>query len=565
PVIFRLKAPMQPTAWAPLTVFLDSIPADENTNQRAYAPILFKNFYVETQPSGQAGIDSIWISSPTGAVDGILSTFQTFQIESDVNWRNCRNNTVSLSLQLPGGFTTAESNPKTLSNPNGQGRVSWSIRAPELPVSQQPIWIRLTAYDANSGELFTVRSETLKVTVVNRAEVKLNAKIISPASAQDGIVSTGQEFIIAAFVSNVGEARLTGQFSATLTLPDGQGYATPQVATLTASHDDSVFWIVQAPPYERPAKSVQVQLVRAYPKDENSSVEVIADAILQRTVSFPIQTEEKSVTIIPFATREKNTIARGDTAVPMLGLELICSGTANSNNVLLSGVKIKLKDRFNFNISPRSAISRIRVVKYHDPAVVYGDVTAIPDANPIEIAFSRIDTLQPEISNRIEFLVNVLGTATATDFRLAIDSLDALTLADEGSSLVPKLKNENGQNYQVLNFQSEPSVLIEADFQSAYRNFPNPFGVADRPQTFFIYYLDQDTDVKIQIYTLIGELVWSRSYRANEPQGRKGYHEGDIFWDGRNEHGHRVLNGVYIARISTGYGKSALTKIAVIK
>lgn len=565
PVIFRLRAPQQPTAWAPLTVFLDSIPVDENTNQTAYAPILFKNFYVETQASALARIDSLWISSPTGAVDGILSTFQTFKVESDVNWRNCRDNTVSLSLQLASGFTTAESNPKNLTNPTGQGRVSWSIKAPEMPLSRQPIWLRLTAYDANSGEQFTVRSETLMVTIVNRAEVKLNAKIISPASAQDGIVSTGQEFVIAAFLSNDGDARLSGHFSAMLTLPEGQGYTTPQVATLTASHDDSVVWIIRAPLYERPAKSVQVQLVRSYPKDENSSVELIAEAILQGTVSFPIQTEEKSVTIVPFATREKNTIARGDTAISMLGLELICSGTANSNNVLFSGVKIKLKDRFDFNISPNSTISRIRVVKYHDNDIVYGDVTAIPATNPIEIAFHRSDTLRPEISNRIEFLVNVLATATATDFRLTIDSLDALTLTDEGSGVMPKLKNESGQNYDILNFHSEPSVLIEADFERAYRNFPNPFGIPERPQTFFIYYLDQDTEVKLQIYTLIGELVWSRSYGANQPQGRKGYHEGDIFWDGRNEHGHRVLNGVYIARISTGYGKSALTKIAVIK
>jgi len=117
----------------------------------------------------------------------------------------------------------------------------------------------------------------------------------------------------------------------------------------------------------------------------------------------------------------------------------------------------------------------------------------------------------------------------------------------------------------VLGLTSNAAVIIDSDFKKAFANYPNPFGNPYRPVTKFIYYLDQDTDVSIKIYTLIGELVWSRSYGANDPQGKKGNHEGDIIWDARNDAGYRVLNGVYIAHISTGYGKSTLTKIAVIK
>jgi hypothetical protein len=127
------------------------------------------------------------------------------------------------------------------------------------------------------------------------------------------------------------------------------------------------------------------------------------------------------------------------------------------------------------------------------------------------------------------------------------------------------MKNENGQNLEVINIKSNPSVVIESDFGKAFSNYPNPFGNPNRPQTKFIFYLDQDSDIDIKIYSLIGELVWSCSYTASDPQGKRGHHEGDIVWDGRNERGYVVLNGVYIARIATGYGKSALTKIAVIK
>ena len=79
-----------------------------------------------------------------------------------------------------------------------------------------------------------------------------------------------------------------------------------------------------------------------------------------------------------------------------------------------------------------------------------------------------------------------------------------------------------GETLDVLNLFSSPSVIIEADFKKSFFNYPNPFGDVDRPETYFVYYLEQDSDVRIQIYTLIGEKVWSRSYSKNDLQGRKG-------------------------------------------
>lgn len=442
--------------------------------------------------------------------------------------------------------------------------MSWTIKAPEDAFQDQPIWLTLSAQDINSGNDFTITSDSLIVDVVTRAEIQLNYKIITK-SARDNIVSTGQKFAIGAFLSKTGQAGLTGNYSATLALPEGQGYILQDYQTLTTTFDDTLIWTIQAPLYEKEAKNMHIQLV-SFPKDKNTSSPVAAEAILLKNVYLPIQTEEKTVTISTFLPRDKYTVARGDTSVPMLGLELICSGNANSNNVLLSGVKLKVKDRLGVLLGdPGSVISRIAVVKYHEPALIYGQTTSIQSDDSIEILFSQIDTLKPEMSNKIVFLVDILANTEINDFQLAIDSTDALYLVDEESGQVPRLKNTNGQKLEVLNLKSNPSVIIESDFNKAFRNFPNPFGNADRPQTKFIYFLDQDTDVEINIYTMIGELVWSCSFDASDRQGKRGPHEADIVWDGRNDKGYRVLNGVYIARLSTGYGKSALIKIAVIK
>jgi len=103
------------------------------------------------------------------------------------------------------------------------------------------------------------------------------------------------------------------------------------------------------------------------------------------------------------------------------------------------------------------------------------------------------------------------------------------------------------------------------NLKDSFLNYPNPFGSADKPITTITYYLKQDTDVDIKIYTLIGELVLSRSYTKNDAEGKEGTHDGDVTWDARNGQGYKVLNGVYIIYLNTGFGESVTTKAAVIK
>ncbi|MEJ2626930.1 MAG: hypothetical protein P8078_00010 [bacterium] len=74
--------------------------------------------------------------------------------------------------------------------------------------------------------------------------------------------------------------------------------------------------------------------------------------------------------------------------------------------------------------------------------------------------------------------------------------------------------------------------------------------------------------MKFRIYNLIGELVWSKTFSNTDPEGRKGYHSrgsNQVDWDGTNDNGYAVLNGVYILVMETGAGEVKKTKIAVVK
>ncbi len=99
---------------------------------------------------------------------------------------------------------------------------------------------------------------------------------------------------------------------------------------------------------------------------------------------------------------------------------------------------------------------------------------------------------------------------------------------------------------------------VKETLQKKPFNAPNPFN-PDIEDTKICYYLEEDDDdVKIKLFTLTGELVYSWE---NIP-GREGMN--DESWDGRNEKGRVVENGGYICLIEAG-GKKQKCKIAVLR
>ena len=134
---------------------------------------------------------------------------------------------------------------------------------------------------------------------------------------------------------------------------------------------------------------------------------------------------------------------------------------------------------------------------------------------------------------------------------------------DESSDLTVAIKDTVG--FTIDNpLTSDFSVIIGSDIRSSFFNYPNPFGYTSRPDTRFNYNLEEDSDITIRIYTLLGELVWSRAFKASDPEGKAGNHDGDIIWDGTNGKAQRVLNGVYVAVLKTKSDK-AITKIAITR
>jgi hypothetical protein len=75
-------------------------------------------------------------------------------------------------------------------------------------------------------------------------------------------------------------------------------------------------------------------------------------------------------------------------------------------------------------------------------------------------------------------------------------------------------------------------------------NYPNPFN-ADTYFTFEHNKANQNLDIEIRIFTLAGQMVWSdrRTVFAD------GYRSEPIKWDGRDQRGAKIDNGMYIYHV----------------
>ncbi|RMF57170.1 MAG: hypothetical protein D6748_11765 [Calditrichaeota bacterium] len=107
-------------------------------------------------------------------------------------------------------------------------------------------------------------------------------------------------------------------------------------------------------------------------------------------------------------------------------------------------------------------------------------------------------------------------------------------------------------------------VVAEGFDVHIYGNYPNPF----KDKTIFSYFVQLNDDLdefEIRIYTVSGRLIKVIDHDINNPIGaidggarRKGYNE--LIWDGTDEDGQEVANGVYFAVVRATYQDKTIEK-----
>ena len=284
-----------------------------------------------------------------------------------------------------------------------------------------------------------------------------------------------------------------------------------------------------------------------------------------------VKTEAGMVIANSYTVKANSAVTTGGIGIPVLGIELKNQDNSVDSRSVLKGLELILKDRAGELLSPGSILSRIAAVEHSDHSHILGELLDsdfnLSDRMILDFESFMPDTIVGIEADSIDIIVDISSSAKDLQFQVCIDSAKAFEIYDviTGNRLV--IGDKDGNPVESLQFSSGISVVFDQNLEKIFSNYPNPFGSSSRIETNFVYYLKQDSDVDIKIFTLTGELVtsWSFLKSDNAQQTKPGIHEGDIRWDGRNGQGAMVMNGVYLAYITTGYGESAMTKIAVVK
>jgi len=406
-------------------------------------------------------------------------------------------------------------------------------------------------------------SAQMIVSTVKKAVLTLNLSITNPDDAMDRIVSLGQVFVVSATVTNIGEADTLGFTRVTLS-PVSNGYTTADPLAKDVING-TVSWTITAP-IDPTGVVVDIETsITVAPLDENTNK---AAFISKGNHSIGVTTEGSwlALSTVSLTSEEGGSIVPGTSSIKLMILEMDNRGIAGASPIVVSDLLFIVEDRLGEAIPPNTVFSEISVVNEQDGTTLLGRTTNINETNPVNIHLSQLLTILTDSNEQITIYGKIAGDASAAYFQLNLPSEDYVNARDLRSGISVPVRNMMDEELE--NLTSDPKRIFHPGAEATFRNVPNPFGEPGKEQTTFIYYLKESTDVSFYIYTLTGALVWSTSFTASEPQGTEGIHSNGssvVIWDGRNDTGFQVLNGVYILVMETGYGEVETTKIAVVK
>ncbi len=128
-----------------------------------------------------------------------------------------------------------------------------------------------------------------------------------------------------------------------------------------------------------------------------------------------------------------------------------------------------------------------------------------------------------------------------------------------------RAKNNAG-TWGAWSAESQPAATgLPSQVISSVSNFPNPVDTrkgGEEGKTNIVYILNQDAEVSITLYDLLGYSVYSWTFSPGQLGGKMGANR--IPWDGTNGSGMKVAKGGYIAQIKVKSDKGVVTIIRKI-
>ncbi len=422
--------------------------------------------------------------------------------------------------------------------------------------------------DPNSAELFTadissaVGSETdldaivmspldnsVAVNIQMPAVMSLSASIDSPPSAVGGTVTAGQSFHVSAQMSNSGQSRVG--YGGIAIVAESAGFEVDQDTVVTVRTGDVTGWDLEAPD-EVGDYDITV-LLYDIPDDSNTTEPAMVET---GSIMIPVSVEAEQISLEVAYTFGANELASPGEPFDALNLSITAESDNPGAKARLDSLTIKVRDRTGAAIPASDAMLSATASTFGS------EFAGVFKADRVVFDFSNSLVIEAGQS-ALELVVSltVLQGYDGTNLFVAIEptSLAAtdISYGIEGGS-VP-VTDRRGESIS----GSAGFGVVASDFEMGFVNYPNPFSAGEE-STRLVYFVPDNSDVTLDIFTLTGEIVYTEHILSGQAGAAPGQ-QNVIFWDGRNARGDVVLNGVYIAVLKLSSGGEATRKIAVVK
>ncbi len=218
---------------------------------------------------------------------------------------------------------------------------------------------------------------------------------------------------------------------------------------------------------------------------------------------------------------------------PLMSLRLERGTLSTGSLVYLDAFDVYLHDGNDDPVDASSVIDGVRI------ETETGDIPVTLDYQGTGVRIILDTQLGVGSGESFEFdlLVTLANEPAVKSLWASIHSPEDVTCTDEASGDPVTVDPVPGMSFP---FNTGIAALLGNNVEDSFSNYPNPF-VASREKTRITFYMPGDGTASLKIYTVLGKLV---TVLADDEYRTGGLHQ-DVWWDGTNGRGQRVLNGVY--------------------
>ena len=559
-VRWNVTAPLAPQASSDFRCAITTFPNDVNTAAVAFVSKASDLQAVIVSTGGALANPTVALTAPAGATDDTLSVGQSFTLHCAVTVNHVKS--LVSTLSVPAGYSVVGSPIHNFANGVGTRQFDYTgIIAPALPSANDELYVTFTALDTITGAPVPSVADTVVTTVVPRTSLAVSAAVTAPADAMDNTVAIAESFTVTATVANTaGAADIVAAGNLTINLPAKYSLAGGEAQVKSFTVGTPVKWAVNAA--QQPSGPDQIAItISTIPLDENSGQPA---QVTNGTANIAMVTEGSAVSVRDVSSSQNvgtPVAPGGGTNLDVLALEIAYNVTDTSvPQAEVDTVAITIIDRSGAALGPNVVARTLKRV-----ALDLGGTTPYevlnPNTNPVIVSLTSGGTdrlINPDGSITGTVYLDLDPTPKATELRVQVRGTGVVVSDRPGTGSRLGVTNAQGQ---ALDLKSGPLVILSSNFEEYAHNYPNPFS-AGGENTKIAYFMETPASVSVKIYAITGDLVHEENIPSGDPRAQSGPQE--TTWDGRNDKGEVVRNGVYVCVLNAG-SKNAKFRIAVAK